>query len=68
MSTKGKEKEEKTMKKFYWIREDGRTNVTYNAHEDEWMIKNGWRKISKAEYESAADKILRKWAKANGMG
>ena len=56
------------MKKFYWIREDGRTNVTYSAHEDEWMIKNGWRKISKTEYESAADKILRKWAKANGMG
>lgn len=56
------------MKKFYWTREDGRTNVTYNAREDEWMIKNGWRKISKAEYESAADEILRKWAKANGMG
>lgn len=56
------------MTKFYWTREDGRTNVTYNVCEDEWMTKNGWRKITKDEYEKAADGILRKWAKANGMG
>lgn len=54
--------------KKYWILNDGRTNMTYAHCEDAWMIARGWREITKAEYEKAADEILRRWAKTQKMG
>lgn len=61
------ESEGNEMKK-YWIKNDGRTNTTYAPCEDAWMIANGWREITKAEYKKAADEILRRWAKAQKVG
>lgn len=53
------------MKKRYWIREDGRTNVSFGNN---GMDEKIWTEITYEEYRAAADKILRKWAKMNGMG
>jgi len=51
--------------KKYWVRADGRTNVTYANNMGAWMVAHGWREVSKAEYQKAMDDILARWVKVD---
>lgn len=52
------------MNKRYWIRDDGRTNVSFGNNT---LDKTIWTEITYNEYKAAADAILKKWAEVNGM-
>ena len=46
------------MKKRYWKRADGRTNVSFGNNT---MDETIWTEVTKEEYEKAMDEILKKW-------